>query len=261
MTTDTLKDYYKTSNPVINDILTIAKPYLEDLTMREIARVEKDFKNGKVLRPMSNWEIETFEINLIYDVVRAISKHVLNTDKLVGEITFRQDKGEVVIECSIERDNVEYWFSTRVIGAGGYNIQCYHYRYITNTTLPRTASQLALTEFKAKMAKRTKLERLTEELENLVKYKIRDVENLIAAEKITQEEIYEEETPEKYGYTFEENGGNFENIEAYKEWWVRRQDQAWVTHNNRLQYMKNQLRYTKKDIAKKLAKLNEVKNS
>jgi hypothetical protein len=64
--------------------------------------------------------------------------------------TFTAEVGEDS-NGKVKRDGRTYKFDTELIGAGGYNIQEYHYRYIIKTDLPDSKENSAVENIKAKM--------------------------------------------------------------------------------------------------------------
>lgn len=145
----------KTHIVIINQILEISKPFIEQLGEKELKRkIEALHESNRIItqqKALSNPKysyrniipfvegmfdkyIIEFKQSIVYDMIRSLSKNCEATDKLVGDITL-SSRGTVEIQCQIERDGVVNNYKTSLITAGGYNIQCYHYRYITKTTL------------------------------------------------------------------------------------------------------------------------------
>lgn len=65
----------------------------------------------------------------------AVSKYIKSEDILLNS-TYRSTPKGFTISCKVSRDSQEYYFDTDCIYAGGYNIQCLHFRYIVKTKLP-----------------------------------------------------------------------------------------------------------------------------
>lgn len=157
----------KTHIQIINQILEIAKPFVEQLAVNELERkinrlksdnqkIEEQKALGNIrflhanvtpyVEGMFNRYIENFKQEVVYDMIRSLSKNCDQGDKLVGDIIL-ESCGTVEIQCKIERDGVVHNYMTRLISAGGYNIQCYHYRYITTTTLGASTNPKWLDKF------------------------------------------------------------------------------------------------------------------
>lgn len=65
----------------------------------------------------------------------SVSKYIKSGDVLLNSTYLSTAKG-FTISCKVSRDNQECYFNTDCIYAGGYNIQCLHFRYIVKTKLP-----------------------------------------------------------------------------------------------------------------------------
>lgn len=116
---------------IYDDMLLRAEPELKRL-VNMIEQAEIDAGHA----PMTAWARKMTELQLTADLLMAMSKHVLPSDELV-DATFRYDKKGLAIRSTIIRDTQTYYFNTFAIGAGGHNIQRYHYRYLTETNLPK----------------------------------------------------------------------------------------------------------------------------
>ena len=116
----------------VDVLLEKLEPTIKELVDRQKPKFEELFK-----KPMDKTDEEMARLNLIYKLLFAIESYTLPTDKLVKINNIGSDKGYLTINVVIDRDGQEYNLSTEVIGAGGYNIQDYHYRYLTNTKLPK----------------------------------------------------------------------------------------------------------------------------
>ena len=141
----------RTNNTVLNSVLEQTVDFRSDVLNKQIAWTEKMSE-----RKCTKRDIEYMEICMIHDLAKSIGKYVVDTDVLIGEWSVSMDCGKMTISASIERDGDVYPFSTDVIFAGGYNIQCYHIRYIVKGGLSRIgtmADAKAINEVIKKMKK------------------------------------------------------------------------------------------------------------
>jgi hypothetical protein len=160
----------------------------EDTISKMVAQSEtffiKEFK-----RPFSKFDLEMTRLYIIADMVKSIEGYTQPTDKLVTLHTGTSRKGNLEISAQIEREGQVYRLSTEAIIAGGYNIQRAHYRYLTNTNLPRTGRSELTKLYTAEIKKMTKAEKINTEIQALE----RDIERSkkIVAENspLTDEQI------------------------------------------------------------------------
>ena len=158
-----LKDLLKEGNdknPLISRLLVELKPLIADIIEDTRQRYKKEDK------VYSEYDAYFTEIVLKYDMVRALEKYTLPTDKMSEVDVRNSSKGSLQIRCIIERDGNKYPFNTEVIYAGGYNIQKLHFRYLTKTTLPYTGQTAETQKLKAELTKLSKGEKLQNEIEN-----------------------------------------------------------------------------------------------
>jgi hypothetical protein len=150
--------------------------------------IEENAKRG-IDYKISEFEEEMIRLNLIFDMLKSFEKYTEPTDKLVTIKASSGRKG-IEINATVERDGVEYPYHTEAIGAGGFNIQSFHYRYLTKTALPnaRTKGTLA-NEYAERIKKMNKAEKLNFEIKNSE----RDIEKIDAKlaefDGITDEKI------------------------------------------------------------------------
>ena len=94
----------------------------------------------------------------------AVSKYIQSGDVLLNSTYLSTAKG-FTISCKVNRDNQEYYFNTDCIYAGGYNIQCLHFRYIVKTKLPSISNGINDNSIIAKIKKDESLRLKLAELE------------------------------------------------------------------------------------------------
>lgn len=148
-----------TKNSAINEVLVLVHPQLE-------AKVEL-YKQAALKKEnpcWTNFHEEMTALGLVFDMVKALGKHIKPTDTL-SNTSFRTTAGVFKIETNVHRDGERYFLETRMIDAGGYNIQRYHYRYLTNTTLPSsTGDQDSIKAIDTQIKNMTKAEKLGTEI-------------------------------------------------------------------------------------------------
>ncbi len=173
----------ETKNPLINRLLVELKPLIDNI----IEDTKKSYK--KEDREFTKYDAYYTEIVLKYDMVRALEKYTLPTDKMSNVDVRNSSKGAFQIKCIIERDGNKYPFNTEVIYAGGYNIQKLHFRYLTKTTLPQTGQSAETQKLKAELSKLSKGEKLQKDIkfnETRIEMLQKEVE---AASKLTDKQI------------------------------------------------------------------------
>lgn len=145
---------------LVDVLLDKLEPTIKELVDKQKPKFEELFK-----KPMDKTDEEMARLNLIYKLLMAIESYTLPTDKLVKINNIGSDKGYLTINVIIERDGQEYNLSTEVIGAGGYNIQDYHYRYLTNTKLPKKGSTIESKKIDQKIKSLTNIQKLEKEID------------------------------------------------------------------------------------------------
>jgi len=144
----------------VDVLLEKLEPTIKELVDNQKPKFEELFK-----KPMDKTDEEMARLNLIYKLLFAIESYTLPTDKLVKINNIGSDKGYLTINVVIDRDGQEYNLSTEVIGAGGYNIQDYHYRYLTNTKLPKKGGLEESKKIDKKIKSLTNIQKLEKEIE------------------------------------------------------------------------------------------------
>jgi hypothetical protein len=158
---------------LVDVLLKKLEPTIQELVDKQKPKFEELFK-----KQMDKTDEEMARLNLIYKLLFAIESYTLPTDKLVKFNNIGSDKGYLTINIVIERDGQEYNLSTEVIGAGGYNIQDYHYRYLTNTKLPKKGGLEETKKIDKKIKSLTNIQKLENEIESY-KFRIEKLEELI----------------------------------------------------------------------------------
>lgn len=161
-----LKSFYKTNNPSIDKLLIEAQPFIAELIEKQKELVLKEtLENRGVAMPMSELDVEYYEIGLLYKMVQSFNKYLKVTDVL-SDATIKKQLGLFEISATVTRDGKNYNFYTELIPAGGYNIQEFHYRYITKTDLPQSGENSAVENLKSKNTTLNKIKSIDLEIEN-----------------------------------------------------------------------------------------------
>lgn len=138
----------------------------------------------------TEFDRELMRLNVTYDMLKSIEKYTLPADKLVSIKSGVARNGSMKITSTIQRDNDKYFLETDAILAGGYNIQRLHYRYITNTNLPKTNTNTISSEYAAKIKKLSKLEKINLEIKNWEARIEQNTKYIEWAKTLTDDEIY-----------------------------------------------------------------------
>lgn len=121
----------------IAQILEEGKEYIQSCVDKYIVfhakQVEALAAKGKVLTPLTEYGIECYRLSIQYDLIKAMSNYLLNTDKLISTRFGFGAKG-VEISIVLERNGQREYLDTDVIVAEG-PIQQVHYRYLVKTNL------------------------------------------------------------------------------------------------------------------------------
>jgi predicted nucleic acid-binding Zn-ribbon protein len=161
-----LKSFYKTNNPSIDKLLIDCQPFIAELIekQKEIVIKETQEKYG-VAMPMNEYDLENYEIGLIFKMVQSFNKYLKVTDVL-SDAKIQKHSDLFEISATVTRDGRKYSFYTELIPAGGYNIQEFHYRYITKTDLPESRENSAVENIKSKMGTLKKIQTIDEDIVN-----------------------------------------------------------------------------------------------
>jgi hypothetical protein len=164
-----------TGSKLIDTILKKSEPLIKDMLAAAESYQIKQFN-----QPFSKFDESYFRLMFTYELINAIEKYTLPTDKLVKFKADSSKKGNVQIAATIERDGNQYPLTTDVIYAGGHNIQRLHFRYLTKTSLPKQSATPVSAVYKDKMKRMSKIEKIQEEI-RLADARIRHNEEVLAA--------------------------------------------------------------------------------
>lgn len=159
-----------------HDVLTALEPTILEMVDRIKAQIIEMYAKKDIKYEINEWEAESIRISLIVDMLKSFEKYTEPSDKLIS-IQPRSGSKGIEIYAKIEREGQEYDYYTEAIGAGGYNIQSFHFRYLTKTKLPNAKIKGTLAnEYAEKLKKMTKAEKLNNE----IKYLEHDIEKIDA---------------------------------------------------------------------------------
>lgn len=142
----------------LQSVLEIAKPKIDEMLSKFVAN---QLKKNKHFRP---FDAEMYELGITIDLMKAFGKYVKPTD-VVSNVRIDTSKGVIIIDCDVTRDGYTHILTTEMIYAGGYNIQCLHYRYISHTDLRSNENNTAADALIAKRVKLTKTEQINQSIE------------------------------------------------------------------------------------------------
>jgi len=147
------------------EILQNLEGPINDLTAQIIESEKKEYlkKIGKELI-ITPWMERMIRLSLVIDLMKALQNYILPTDKLITMNWYGGAKG-IEISADIERDGETHNFMTEAITAGGYNIQRFHYRYITKTKMPHLWNNDLASEYQNEYKTLNKIERLEKDIE------------------------------------------------------------------------------------------------
>ena len=146
---------------LVTEIISALAPDINGLVSRHKKMFVHQFK-----RDMTDLEIQIAELTIIGDMVRSIEKYTADRDVLISVESSVSDKMNLEIVAMIERDDRVYRLDTEVITAGGYNVQCLHYRYITDSKLPKIGNDSVSKEYAARIKRLTTVIRIEEEMDS-----------------------------------------------------------------------------------------------
>lgn len=170
-------------------VLAALEPTLMEMVERIKRQILEMYAKKGINYTFTPWEDENIKLGLTIDMLKSFEKYTEPTDKLVSIQPKSGSKG-IEIYATIERDGQSYDYYTEAIGAGGYNIQSFHYRYLTKTKLPSAKIKGTLAaEYIEKQKRLSKLEKLNQEIKSIER-SIADIDAKFAEiANITDEQI------------------------------------------------------------------------
>jgi hypothetical protein len=163
---------------LVTEIISALAPDINSLVSRYKKMFTHQFKRG-----MTDLELMVAEFTIIGDMARSIEKYTADGDILISVESSVSAKMNLEIVAMVERDGVQYRMDTEVITAGGYNIQCLHYRYITDSKLPKRGNDSVSKEYATKIKNINTVIRIEEEMDSAIKV-IERYQSFIVNEKM-----------------------------------------------------------------------------
>ena len=214
---------------------------------------------------------EWTRLMLIYKLCGSIETYTQPGDKLVSIESSRIQAGLFTINAQIARDGIEYGLVTTVTRAGGYNIQCAHYRYLTATRLPKTGRSVMTSELADKMKRMSKGQRILIEIEQY-EQRIQDKQKILDDNKsLTEDQKIRymtsrfnkpEEAERMYGYMITQHheinkeSHNWTMYGHSKEAWDIYQKNRWQEKLRQFDDAMKMIQNDIKSFEKTIAKLN-----
>lgn len=141
-------------------VLTALEPTILEMVETIKKQIVEDYAKKGITYTVNSYEEKMLQLGLIIDMLKSFEKYTEPTDKLIKLQASGGRKG-IEIYAVVERDGQEYDYFTEAISAGGYNIQSFHYRYLTKTKLPNGKVKGTLAdEYAQKLKSLTKAEKL-----------------------------------------------------------------------------------------------------
>ena len=247
----------------------IARQILEKLDSEINYLAGKIFDNMKKNNLIKSNEIKKLEyikLYISYDFLKSVEIYTKQNDLLKSISSGLSIKGNMLISCVIERDNLVYNLETDCIYAGGYNIQSLHYRYITKTNLPKTGNRTLAETIKMEIKKIDKKTKLLNDI-NFYQNKISKLEGEVSKDILfTDEDIINQvictknETGEPtyiYTDTYEENLEKNPNSKWTKESYLKHQKESVKMHIEHFRYNTDHKKKCIKDYLKNIEKLEQ----
>jgi hypothetical protein len=171
-------------------VLTALEPTIIEMVENIKAHIIEQYAKRDQQYAISEYEAQMIRLGLIVDMLKSFEKYTEPTDKLI-EIQATVARKGISINAVIERDGQQYMYYTEAIGAGGYNIQAYHYRYLTKTKLPNAKVKGTLAdEYAQQLKKLSKAEKINADIKMAEKRIEMHEEQIQSALGFTDEEIY-----------------------------------------------------------------------
>lgn len=141
----------------VEQVLKIAEKHIEKMIENKRTRTEKAIAEGKYAR-FNERDEEIYRLKLTIPVMKSIRTY-LNDEDTFENVKVKERTDIVQISGIINREGKKYRYETRIIIAGGYHIQCAHYRYITVSNLPKNNDNTQVEDLKNKIKKLNKMEK------------------------------------------------------------------------------------------------------
>jgi hypothetical protein len=249
-----------TNNTPAQQVLNIMDASINEMMEKIVSNmVEEAAKNNQQFKPSAR-DFMLVKYGLVIDLLKSVEKYTLPTDIVIKLESLISPKG-FTIYATIEREGQQYKYNTDVIIAGGHNIQCLHYRYITNTNLPRiNASFDMVNAYKAEMKKVKAEQKLINEISSY-QLRIAETEERIANEERVSDDEILAQAPSYFTMKYQElsDGHSFGSEQEFLNWQKEGLKDTIATFRKHTNWKREYVSDYKKSIKKleeKLSKLN-----
>ena len=246
----------------------------DEIARVETLRTENPTRSFSDPRMTSEWERESIEMSLVYDLVRALCQYTLDTDEVESFNSGLSLKGNFEINGTITRDGKQYDLSTEVIIAEGPIIAA-HYRYITKTNLPKSSDSSEAKKVKQMITKKNKMHSLETDIKRFGIWIKEEQADLDEMEARTDQDWIDAINNSMVLGMSPMLTENFKSVAEFDSWqqenWIDMTGyRAWLAKQNKeqLERAKNQIGRTKdqikrflKCIAESEMKLNKLRYS
>ena len=225
-----------TTHKIANQILNLMDSRINEMMEKIVSdMVEEHAKRNQQFKPTAR-DFMIVKYGLVIDLLKSVEKYTLSTDMVTKLHDYVSPKG-FTISATIERDGQEYKYSTDVIIAGGYNIQCLHYRYITNTNLPRINTSFDMVnEMKAGLKKVKAEKRIEDEIQYKKNAIERDEEAIAKLRRITKEDIILKDAYYTKKYEDLPQGHSWESEKEFLDWQMEILQNAFDSHQRSIRW-------------------------
>lgn len=248
-----------TKNEVLKTIMSAMKTDISKMIDSAISYEEK--VTGK---NVTAFGMESIELNLIYDLVKAVEKYTEDTDKVLNFSANISIKGNLEIIAEIERSGKSYSYVTEVIVADGM-INRRHLRYITKTNLPKSTNSVTTNLIKDAIKLNKKALSFNKFIAMQESQKAQAIKELKELKKDTEEEVIEainnsdEPMLLNNWNELESSLKNFHKTEAnYTNWLEQVNKNQIKSYHINVSLVQKRIEYCNKNIAKEKAKLEKL---
>ena len=136
----------KERNKILNKIQLIENQLKVETIDYKIRNLQS---NIQYIKDNIERDIYFWKLGIKYKLFTSLSNYIDENDH-ISDLTINYGVKGLEMSCSVKRWYVDYNFITTCIEAGGYNIQCFHYRYIVTTKLSKIENKILQKIFKYK---------------------------------------------------------------------------------------------------------------
>lgn len=232
--------------------------YLTSIIYNNMAKISSS--------PLSEKDFEYIKLCVTYDFLKSVEIYTKQGDILKEIKSGISIKGNLLINCTIERENKIYNLETDCIYAGGHNIQRLHYRYITKTNLPKTGNRTLSETIKITIKNIDKKTKLLNDIK-FYQEKISKLEGEVSKDILfTDEEIINQVICKKnergeqtyiFTDTFEQNLKKYPDSRWTKEDYLKHQKETIEMYIKHFRYNTENKKNCIKDYIKNITKIEQ----